>query len=55
MKIYVGYILTDYARPLYVSTDKAKVKKELNKMDDYRRRIKAYELKDDNVIELDCD
>lgn len=59
MKIYVGYILADYATPLFVSTDEEKVEKELEKLRakfNYPRItwIEEYELKDNNLIELNC-
>lgn len=59
MKIYVGYILGDYATALFVSANKEKVEKELEKLKSKFKRpritwIEDYELKDNNVIELNC-
>lgn len=56
--VYVGYVINDYADPLWMSRDKAKVQKEI---DDYKTRgsrstfIKRYVLSRNNLIDLDCD
>lgn len=55
MKIYVGYILSDYACPLFVSRDKTNIKKRLDEVDNRHKWIEEYELGNNNVIELDCD
>lgn len=59
MKIYVGYILGDYATALFVSANKEKVEKELGKLKPVynhppRTWVEEYELKENNVIELEC-
>ena len=55
MKIYVGYILSDYACPLFVRRDKTNIQKRLDKLDNSHKWIEEYELGNNNVIELDCD
>lgn len=59
MKIYVGYVLGDYATALFVSAKKEKVEEEL---EDLKSRsgnnprptwIEEYKLREDNVIELE--
>ena len=55
MKIYVGYILSDYACPLFVSRDKTNIQKRLDKLDNRHKWIEEYELGNNNVSELDCD
>ena len=56
MKIYVGYILGDYACALCVGTNEKTVE---NKLKSYPAKkpkwVKKYEIKDNEVIELDCD
>lgn len=59
MKIYVGYILGDYATPLFVSANEEKVEKELEQLKSKFNRpritwIEEYELEENNVIELNC-
>lgn len=55
MKIYVGYILSDYACALYMGRDKNNVQKKLDELDNRHKWIEEYELNNSNVIELDCD
>lgn len=57
--VYVGYILSDYSHALWMSKDKAKVQKEIEK---YKARggkcstwIKRYVLSRNNLIDFDCD
>jgi len=54
MKIYVGYIVTDYEHALYMGTDKTKIQKELDKLTHGETYIKKYSIKDGEAIELDC-
>lgn len=57
MTIYIGYIISDYATALYMSTDRKKVKKELEEIDGGRHNtyIVGYVIKGNELIELDCD
>lgn len=57
--VYVGYILSDYSHALWMSKDKEKVQKAIDK---YRARggrcdtwIERYALSRSNLIEFDCD
>jgi hypothetical protein len=58
MTIYVGYVLSDYATAIYMGKDYKQVK---SKIDEVKKRtgrhvfIKAYDIKDNCAIELDCD
>ncbi len=59
MTIYVGYVLSDYATAIYMGKDYKQVK---SKIDEAKKRtghptyfIKSYDIKDNCVIELDCD
>ena len=58
MRIYVGYILSDYARPLWMSAKKETVKKAIA---DYKKRgghrntwIEEYEVTNE-LVEFECD
>jgi hypothetical protein len=54
--IYVGYIISDYAHALFMSTDRNKVKAELAKIPERNiTYIVGYILKGNELIELDCD
>lgn len=56
MIIYVGYIISDYAHALFMSTDRKKVKAELAKIPTHDTTyIVGYILKGNELIELDCD
>lgn len=56
MTVYIGYIIGDYAHALYMSTNREKVKKELEKIDGGRHTyIVEYIIKGNELIELDCD
>ena len=56
MKIYVGYVLGDYAHALCVGLNKQSVEKTLKSYPTKRPKwVEAYELKENKVIELDCD
>lgn len=55
MTIYIGYIIGDYAHALYMSTNREKVKKELEKINRRNTYIVEYTIKENNLIELDCD
>ena len=54
--IYIGYIISDYAHALFMSTDRKKVKAELAKIPTHDTTyIVGYILKGSELIELDCD
>ena len=56
MTIYVGYIISDYAHALFMSTDRKKVKTELAKISSNNTTyIVGYIIKGNELIELDCD
>lgn len=54
MKIYVGYVLGDYAQAWFIGTSENKVQKELDETKTKAPKwVEEYELSNDNVIELD--
>ena len=58
MKIYVGYIMTDYSTPICMGLDKKTVETELKKYDScygYKPWIESYDLHKNIVVELNCD
>lgn len=56
MKIYVGYILDDYATAVFMSAKREKVKKALDECNTRNSKyIKAYDIDNNNLIDLDCD
>lgn len=56
MKIYVGYILGDYAHAVFMSASKQKVEKALNECPTRNYKwVEEYNIKDDTLFELDCD
>ena len=59
MKIYVLYVLSDYAHAIYISVNKQMCEKE---MENYRKRggrrsawIEEYDFSKAKEFELDCD
>lgn len=56
MKIYVGYIMGDYAHAIFMSAKKEKVEKALKECNTDRTKwIEKYDVDNNNLIELDCD
>lgn len=56
MKIYIGYILGDYAHAIFMSASKQKVEKALNECSTRNYKwVEEYNVKGDNLIELDSD
>lgn len=56
MKIYVGYVLGDYACALCVGLDKRSVENNLKSYGIKRPTwVEEYELNKNEVVELDCD
>lgn len=56
MKIYVGYILSDYATAVFMSAKREKVKKALDECNTRNSKwIEAYDINGNNLIELECD
>ena len=55
MKIYVGYVLNDYACAVCMGLDETKVRKVLNSYEVDSKYIEEYELKGNTVVELDCE
>ena len=57
MRIYVVYVLCDYATAVYMSTNKKLAQKELEAIKKNGRRevwIKSYDLTGNNGVDLDC-
>ena len=56
MKIYVGYVLGDYACALCVGLNKQSVENTLKSYPTKRPKwVEEYELNKNKVVELDCD
>ena len=56
MKVYVGYVLSDYAHALCMGLDKESVEKNLASYGISRPTwVEEYTFKGNKVIELDCD
>lgn len=56
MKVYVGYIMGDYAHAIFMSSKKEKVEKALKECRSNRQKwIEKYDVNDNNLIKLDCD
>lgn len=56
MKIYVGYILGDYAHAVFMSANKQKVEKALDECPTRNYKwVEEYDVKGNDLIELDCD
>ena len=56
MTIYVGYVLGDYTCALCMGTNKTAVENKLKSYPTKRPRwVEKYEIKDSEVIELNCD
>ena len=56
MIIYIGYIISDYAHALFMSTSMTKVKAELEKIPSHNTTyIVGYRIEGKELIELDCD
>lgn len=57
MKVYVVYVLGDYAHAVFMSTDKAKAQDKMKKL---RNRnittyIRSYDFSTSKSFDLDCD
>ena len=59
MKVYVGYVLSDYSHALWMSSNRKTVKEAI---DNYKKEggtlttwITAYDISNKQLIELDCD
>lgn len=56
MKIYIGYILSDYSCAVCMGLDKNSVQKNLDSIPVNRSKwIEGYELNKKDVVKLDCD
>lgn len=56
MKVYVGYILGDYAQAVFMSKNEQEVFKALDNCPTNRPMwVSEYDLAENNLIELDCD
>lgn len=56
MKIYIGYILGDYAHAVFMSANKQKVEKALDECPTRNYKwVEEYDVKGNDLIELDCD
>lgn len=53
MKVYVGYILSDYTTAVFMSTKREKVRKALDECDTRNSKwIEAYNIDSNNLIKL---
>ena len=56
MVIYVGYVLADYACALCMGTNKKAVESQLKSYPTKNPKwVEEYEIKGDEVVELNCD
>ena len=58
MKVYVGYVMFDYATPMCIGLDRSKVQKYLNTNSYWKNKSKwidCVELNGKEIVELECD